>query len=297
VGAVFFDDPNGEAADDSLKPIAVGGVESIDLLGQLSHPIVLGAEMVGDHLAIEAPRPTSLATPVVVGGVSEGEGVLKIEDSSDHDALLDQITVKARAVTAIETGAPASDDYQDGGEAADLALWSGSAAFVGIRLLAGDRTRLVDTGLAPTSTAGGLSPESTRWDLIHLSATGAPRFGRVDLMLSDRTPLFFGYAVVTGIDDIEWVQTTWAHIAPETPPSMPVSEDPTRTLCFRAIASGRTVRGVQFSADTSGVPVPETFPASERNCFTISRSLQRGATSSLLTVTAGGRSKAFAVAI
>jgi hypothetical protein len=192
-------------------------------------------------------------------------------------------------LASVQTGAPAWDDYHDDGPPADLAFWAGSDVSLGLRLVSSDQTRLVDTGLSATTTATVASVKRTGWDLFSVESSESLGSGRIDVALSDGSINGIRFDVVDGVDDIIWVRSVDENAL--VPPDQSAPDRPDRTVCFRAVARGRLVRGAEFSGALSGGTSSQAFARSPRNCFALSPIGETGQ----LTVIAGGYTKAFSV--
>jgi hypothetical protein len=286
---VLFDDTGlGENPNDRVKPLAVGGRERIGLLGDLSHPVSLGAIAVGGRFFVDS-MPSSISEPVVIRGLSAGPGTLQIVDAGDGDAPIDEVSISVEAVASVGAAAPAADDYQDAGPPADLALWLGSEVSIGLRLLGSDQARLVDTGLRATSTSTSLDLRGVDWDLLEVRALSRTGSGSIALALSDGIARVLDVAIVSRIDDLAWVPA----FEGDRPFDQP-APGPDRTLCFRALSGGRMVRGVTFEAQSSGTS-PQVFPRSAQNCFALDTVGSNN--EAVLTVSSEGYSKSFNVAL
>jgi hypothetical protein len=150
----------GAFLDASVKPVAVGGTETV-LVTDAATGDGIYAPFTASFSSAALRVATIGSSRVTVAGVADGDAKLRLDDADG--LLLDQVTMSARVLDHVALAATEAHlDPQTTGEV----VWSGGHAYLTVELMAADGTRLVDDGTA--IDVPGANPDG--WDSFDVTA-------------------------------------------------------------------------------------------------------------------------------
>ena len=243
-------------ADATIKPTAVGGTQTIQILNaEDQQPLTFAytATLDSPSLTAEAPQGAQLT----LDGASSGSAMLRIKDASDG-TLFDRVTVTATPVASADVIAFHDEELLASDPPPAIMLGSDVQLLAQLWDASGIH-RVVDQSLIMAVT--GQATTRTSWDTVSFTPTAVGDIG-VNLHAAGADQAVGAVVVVDAIDGLVPGYTSFSSAAPPLANQQLVA-------CIEAQAAGTPVVGLDWTMTITGADSSQPWVA--KNCLTFTR--------------------------